>query len=286
MIKLIQQSNDKFFKSNSETESFTFSGGEIQVKVPPEKYKDGIVTIQARLRNGNDIIELLNIKDAIDRQYNSSKIILELFYTMFSRQDRVVNKGESFSLKVFTNLINSMNFDKVITYDNHSEVTNALLNNNYEVTQLDIFKKSGITELSNPYDFIISPDAGANKKAFKIAQYLNIPVIQADKVRDTLTGEITRTVVHSDWQILGTTDVLIVDDICDGGRTVIELTKVLRAEMEVNSVDCYFTHGIFSKGYDALYNANIEKIITSDSFEQAVEHNKLQVIELGENNGN
>ena len=44
---------------------------------------------------------------------------------------------------------------------------------------------------------------------------------------------------------------LIVDDICDGGRTFLEAAKILKEET-TGKLFLYVTHGIFSKGIDEL----------------------------------
>ena len=76
--------------------------------------------------------------------------------------------------------------------------------------------------------------------------------------------------------------VLIVDDICDGGRTFIELAKVLRAK-GAETVDLYTTHGIYSKGTKVLA-PYINNIISTDSFEMkektAIPHFQLQCEEI------
>jgi ribose-phosphate pyrophosphokinase len=46
--------------------------------------------------------------------------------------------------------------------------------------------------------------------------------------------------------------VLIIDDICDGGKTFLELGKKLK-ELGAKSVLLHVTHGIFSKGRDAMF---------------------------------
>lgn len=65
-----------------------------------------------------------------------------------------------------------------------------------------------------------------------------------NKARNVQTGEITGTEVYGDVK---DKVVLIIDDICDGGRTFIELGKVLK-ERGASKVILYVTHGIFSQG--------------------------------------
>tara|TARA_R110000765_G_scaffold304395_3_gene398398 strand:- start:183 stop:845 length:663 start_codon:yes stop_codon:yes gene_type:complete len=205
------------------------------------------------LRTPEDVMKLLMVKDALDQQLNAGLVSLNMPYIPYARQDRVCNFGEAFSLKVFCNLINSCNFETVWVQDPHSDVAPALLNN------IAITSSSSIVESDRhvwrKYEgaTIISPDAGANKKVASLCKVLGKDTfIRADKVRDLSTGQITSTVVYCDD--LKGQDCLIVDDICDGGRTFIELGKALKAKGAGN-VGLYVTHGIFSKGKEVFDNS-------------------------------
>ena len=110
---------------------------------------------------------------------------------------------------------------------------------------------------------LLSPDAGASKKTGLVAKHCGYDsIVYGSKIRDTKTGEIVKTTVLVEHNI-GDKDVLIVDDICDGGRTFIELAKVLR-QKGAESVDLYVTHGIFSAGLDPLM-LHIDHIFTTES---------------------
>ena len=194
--------------------SFIFSGGEVSVKLVQE-YPS------FNMKNSDDIMLLLNLTDAIRRQYGFEiPLHLYLNYCPYARQDRVCDEGEAFGLKVFANLINSLNFEAVHIIDPHSDVAPALINNSWVSPLHDYFDYT-ISDI----DYLISPDAGANKKVFKLSQELDIPMIRADKVRDVKTGKILETIVYAD-DLTGKR-VMIIDDICDGGRTFIELAKQL-----------------------------------------------------------
>ena len=69
------------------------------------------------------------------------------------------------------------------------------------------------------------------------------------RYRDTATGNIIRTDISV--QDFKGANLMIVDDICDGGRTFIELAKVLR-ERNAGKIELFITHGIFSKGVDVF----------------------------------
>lgn len=223
-----------------------FPGGEVHVQL--EDFPAQSVGISALLQNSEDVITLLLLKDALDRQLHYGAT-LYLSYMPYARQDRVCNPGEAFSLKVMCNLINSCDFDEVVVEDPHSDVTLALLNNATAVEQHDCID----IDVSE-YDFIVSPDGGALKKIYKVAQdFGGVAVVEATKVRDPATTDITGTKVFVDDQRLSAAKLLVIDDICDGGRTFVELGKVLDT-FAPSQVDLHVTHGIFSKGKSELYD--------------------------------
>jgi ribose-phosphate pyrophosphokinase len=151
-------------------------------------------------------------------------------------------------------MINSCGFKRVTVYDPHSDVTAALIDNIYVVGRLELVRKNlsciGHCITQTPRTIIISPDAGAMKTNQKIAQYFGLPHIVATKVRNIKTGEITATQIHTDTS-LEDKDLLILDDICDGGRTFIELAKVLNKH-NPKSIHLYTTVSISQKGRDAV----------------------------------
>lgn len=259
----IKQRNPFGADTKVKFESFTFSGGEKHVRLTDHLYDD--YRIIARLLNSDDIMQLLLVKDAIDGHLCGKTVNAEIMipYVPYGRQDRRCCSGEPLSIKVMANLINSMDFNRVVTFDNHSEVATALINNCYNVSKTRIFKAYFNLFKTHNFDAIVVPDAGALKSVFPVAQLLELPVITAEKKRNVSTGEITNTVVHADTdKVKG--NLLVVDDICDGGRTFIELAKVLH-EMGSASLSLYTTHGIYSKGIDPLLHY-YKYLYTTDSF--------------------
>lgn len=232
----------------------TFTGGEINVVVPDvyTSSKLNHISVNALIKDSDGIMAVLLLKDAIHRTYGFGvKVYLVLKYIPYARQDRVCNVGEPLSIKVFADIINNANFSKVFISDPHSDVSSALFNNVEIITQLDLFTDWYNICTINIKDYVIvSPDAGAIKKSMKVAQHYNIPLICAEKIRNMKTMEIEKTVVHMEPNTVEKT--IIIDDICDGGRTFIELAKVLKNEKGVKQVDLFVTNGIFSYGKEKI----------------------------------
>lgn len=253
-----------------EFKTFNFPGGEVGFKLHAGDYAYQALketnTIIAHIRNSNDLIELAMAKDALER-YDTNPIQLVLSYVPYARQDRVCVPGESFSLQFFARFLNFLNFKKVIVCDPHSSVTPALINNIQVLSQFDIVNKwpDFIKRIMQGGKFV-SPDAGANKKTSDLAGlFSHDEFIRADKLRNLATGEIKETVVYAD-DLKGQT-IFIADDICDGGRTFIELAKVLKAK-QAGKVVLFVTHGIFSQGFEPLFNGGIDEVWTTNSFKE------------------
>lgn len=221
----------------------TFSAGEVQVTLEAANTCDSF-NVTAKLKDSSGIIALLQVLSIL--KSISEDIVLHLPYVSFARQDRAMVSGDAQSLKLFAGLLNSFNLPKVVITDPHSDVAPALINNSYVINQHECIKTF---DFGKKFDAVISPDAGAYKKCLNVSKALGVNnLIVALKDRNVTTGEITGTRVTDSVAGL---DVLIADDICDGGWTFIQLAKALK-EAGAKTVTLYITHGIFSKGLEPL----------------------------------
>jgi len=273
-------------KSQIEFDYFTFSGGEEHIRFNPQDFV-GVTRVEIfeRLSNSSKLVKLMVAIDALRRLSNELfSIELVIPYFPYARQDRVCVEGEALGAAVMASFINNLALAKVTIWDAHSDVSPALLNRVINVPQIDLLERCEAlcTRLSRGELTLISPDAGASKKTLKISERFNgePEVIQAQKLRNLKTGEILKTDILGD---VAGKDVLIADDICDGGRTFIELAKVLKAQ-GANEISLFITHGIFSKGLD-VFDGLIDTIYTTDSFKPANEfiqsgNTTLKIIEM------
>ncbi len=228
-------------------ETFQFSGGECHIKINIADISDK-TSITAHLSSSDDIMCLMLAVDAIRRVNPATVINLTIPYFPYARQDRVCNEGESLSVKVMADIINSLHCASVTIYDPHSDVTPALLNNCKIIPLAEIVSNHLAKMVADKKLALVSPDAGAEKKTRMAAKLLSAEVFCSSKTRDTMTGNITATAIHAD---VNGRDLLIVDDICDGGRTFIELAKELKGG-GAGDIYLYVTHGIFSQGLSEI----------------------------------
>lgn len=251
--------SNKFKPYSAGLKSFKiWGGGEVHVEVVSPPHDDLGINLVARIKNSNDVMQLLLMVDAYKRQgvYINE---LTLPYVPYGRQDRVMIAGEPLSIKVFADLINSIGALKVNIVDPHSDVTTALIDNCYVIDHSHAVKKF-IDELGLPRGLlrhpVIIPDAGATKRVTKILDKINYQsigstpaYIQMLKTRD-IHGDPSFQYVNN---FINLEHVIIIDDICDGGRTFIEIAKELSNRGCVNK-HLFVSHGIFSRGLDELSN--------------------------------
>jgi len=251
-------------------EAFTFSGGEPHLRISETLDAADEVTITARVRSFHQLGEILLANDAL-QQMGVSKVHLLLPYFPAARQDRVMTAGEPLTVKIVANLINACGFESVTVYDPHSEVTPALLDR-VKVVNNHAFVRECLQAES---DYIlISPDGGALKKIYKVAQALGgQPVVEASKRRDVHTGALTHFTVYAE-DLEGKTCV-VVDDICDGGGTFIGLAAELKKK-NAGKLILVASHGLFSKGTAELAT-HYAQLYCSDSFST---HNNEQITQL------
>ena len=205
-------------------------------------------------------------KEAIDKMIPQKATMKTVIFTYLpnARYDRHMFKGDAAALKVFANLVNAMEFDAVCALDTHSNAAENLFNCFHNLPQKEVAAHFA----SDPrIDFLVAPDAGAAKKTEEAAKDVDKPYVTMAKVRNLKTGEITGMRILDDVDLTGKT-VMILDDICDGGRTFVEAAKYLR-EAGASRVELYVTHGIFSKGVENLLDNGIDHIYTTNSLGDA-----------------
>jgi ribose-phosphate pyrophosphokinase len=271
----LNAAHSRYFLPNSRQEGelfkqFTFGSGEnhMQLLTPSSQ----AVEILFRYNGDQSMMQLLLLTDAL-RRHGAKEIDLVIPYFPGARQDRVCNQGEPLSAKVYADLINQQSYRQVTVFDPHSDVVVALLNNVHVIKNHE-FVKDVIAEIGSDC-ILISPDAGSNKKIFELSSKLGgLDVVRADKIRDVKNGAIVGTEVFCD-DLTGKIAV-IVDDICAGGRTFIELAKKLK-EKHCEKIILVVSHYEGSAQESRLTESGIDAVYTTNSLKDLVDTDFLSV---------
>lgn len=233
---------------NIELRWWTFPGGERNVKIVDTDsiVRFGSFTVYCDYRGSDDLIDILLLVNACRNVDRNVRLRLHIPYFPFARQDRVMTVGEPFALQVAVNLIKSCNFSEIEVWDPHSDVLAGM----FEPGVLKIVPQEKLVFIDYERSSnlcLLSPDGGALKKIYKVsAHHGGLPVVCAQKIREVNTGKISGVSIPE--EITKYDMVIIVDDICDGGASFIELARSIREIKPEMHIDLSVTHGIFSKG--------------------------------------
>jgi ribose-phosphate pyrophosphokinase len=227
---------------------FYFPGGEAMIDWQNPTASIQIAYLQGC--SGDDLFALSMWNDAVKGHGHNLKTVLVLPYLPGARADR----GTPLGAKVYADFINSLDLDKVICLDPHSDVARSLYNNLHVVEAADL--PIWTTRLQGRFDGVIIPDKGAHARASAVAWRLGVPRFQASKERDFTTGKLSNFSIED---VGNAKHLLVVDDICDGGGTFLGLASAVPDDVQLS---LWVTHGIFSNGavwklrerYTEVYN--------------------------------
>lgn len=233
-----------------------FPDGQQSVKITSGFSREAITVIKSRFNSFQDLELILCATKAL-KNVGIKEIELFIPYFLGARSDRKFGYGDVHYVKdIMAPIINNQGYTQVTVFDPHSDVIEACINNFEKISNINLVRMA-LTNIDNKNGAqsriaLVSPDAGALKKIYDVAKEFKIQnVITANKVRNVLTGEILRTELPPvDWE--GIESVVIVDDICDGGRTFVELAKAIRETGYKEHLYLIVSHGIFSAGLDVL----------------------------------
>lgn len=222
-----------------------------------------------RFENEAELIHVAQLKSLLDQVVQGLKInvikILNIPFLPYGRQDHNIENQSTFAQHTFSNIINGLHFDRVLSFDPHGKTD---LLNFFASTATKVIE--GVFIAGN-YDLYFFPDAGAYRRyCFSTSgkQIRYTKCFYGNKKRDQSTGEIIGYEIVRDTKFCSVPEgkkILIVDDICDGGKTFIEAAKLLLEKEKVSEIGLYVSHGIFSKGKHVLKEAGISHIYTTNS---------------------
>lgn len=256
------------------------------VKTEPSFFPDGTsafrvmipetdeITLTWCFDRNSEMAELFFIVNHIRAHRKNAKLVLEMPYIPNARMDRVKNPDEVFTLKYFSEFINSLNFECVKVYDPHSDVSAALIDGIEKISHMpfieEIMKKMNFEAGK---DMLFYPDAGCAKKYESV---FRMPYLKGEKKRDWRTGKILGLELSGDIPA-EPFRVLIIDDICSKGGTFFHSAKKLR-EAGASEIWLYITHceNTILEG-ELIESGLVDRIFTTDSI-FTKEHKNIEII--------
>jgi len=270
--------------------TWKYSGGEVGVRVENPEAFDTVFRIQS----SDDLIGMFMAINAYEYDTDNDITSITIPYLPYARQDRIATHGDPLAIAVLASLISAAGITHVKTIDLHSHAS------------IEIFKQAGIhLESVSPAKYIekylhkigiisldkvvlIAPDKGAHEKTQRYCSALGVDkAIQCGKTRSPIDGSLMGFFVDSDFSVSkerlikeGVTDLVIVDDICDGGGTFLGVADAIRKAYPLQyNIHLWTTHGIYSKGVNILLE-RFDTLGCTNSFTNNQENIKLNTIQI------
>jgi ribose-phosphate pyrophosphokinase len=246
----------------------SLNGVEIKPTIFPDKTSqmwrvpniEGIIFhINWDFENEGELFHIMQLVHLI-RVHNSTVdpvIGLGMMFFPYARQDKEVTNESAFALHTFCTILKTLELSYIETQDVHnfSAVSDYALNVKNYTSENEIRD----TMVCCNTDTLLFPDYGAWDRYKKYSLGSKVSKVIADKVRDQQTGRIERLTLMGINETDSFGNVLIVDDLCDGGGTFIMAVNELK-KYNVKNIDLFTTHGIYSKGTSVLFDAGISRI--------------------------
>lgn len=234
-------------------ETLFFSGGEPHVKLV--NVPDDELLLFLKLRTWNDVGLAACVIDALGTNI-PHRITAFVPYFPGARQE----KGVPLTARIVGELLYHPDVP-IVTFDIHSPAAMdySMAYRNLMPTQLKVPVRNDVVG-------VIAPDKGAADRAQSFLEVFcpNADLIQCSKKRNQQTGELSDYVMPP---LNSKGRYIIVDDICDGGRTFNLLAEEFKKDSvgQFSNLELFVSHGIFSRGLSNLHPA-IEHITTTDSW--------------------
>lgn len=246
----------------------TFPDGEKHVTVDTLDRKEP-VSIICRITCADDLFCLMQLGDILKRQELEINTLF-IGYLMSMRCDRLFDLNRPFSLKIVADAINAIGAQKVQIVEPHSNRTTSQIKNSVGFpATMDCFL-SYILKSQDPVLDVVAvlPDKGAY---FRYYIPNGIPSILCEKRRDPETGKLLSfEVCTKETDICKDKDLVLMDDLCDGGGTFLGLAPKLR-ELAPKSISLLVTHAIQLDGIKKVAQAYDHVFITNSYKEWGAE---------------
>lgn len=258
---LAQQVADYLNMKLSRVELERFPDGEYSVQVLENvRGRDTFVFQSVALDPNNYLMELLIIIDALKRA-SARNIVAILPYFGYCRQDRKDKPRVPITAKLVANLLVNAGATRVLTMDLHA----GQLQGFFDIPVDNLYARPVLVEAVRKFELknfvVVSPDIGSIKLARAYASHLGIDFAIVDKHRISSTQVEVVTLIGD----VNGKDVLLADDMCSTGGTLVSAAKACR-EKGAKRIFAVVTHGLFvGEAVELIEQSPIDIVLMSNT---------------------
>ncbi|MBF8262701.1 MAG: Ribose-phosphate pyrophosphokinase [Parachlamydiales bacterium] len=236
----------------------TFPDGEIGVQIHENVRGKDVFVMQSLSRRPNHyLMELLIMVDALKRA-SAKSIVAVLPYYCYARQDRKEKGRVPITAKLVADLLEKAGVTRVLTMDLHAEQIQGF----FDIPVDNLYARplflSAIKEMRLKNLVVVSPDVGSNKMARKFAEDLSVDIAIVDKRRYSAEKVVANALIGD----VSGKNVVLVDDICSTGGTLLVAAKVCKQGGAL-SVDAFVSHGLLVG--DWVCGSDIDRVFVTNS---------------------
>jgi len=246
------------------TDARTFANGEIYARFDESVRGADAFVIQSHTNPINEwLMEQLIMVDALKRASAKRITVVAPFYP-YARQDKKGRGREPISARLVADLFKVAGADRIMSVDLHAAQIQGFFDGPVDhLFAMPVLLEHFRAKLDPSTLTIVSPDMGRVRVADIWSDKLGAPLAIIHKRRDPLVpNQIT---VH---EIVGEVKgrvCLIVDDLIDTGRTIVQAAEALMAA-GATGVVVAATHAVFSPpALDLLQNPAIQEVVVTDT---------------------
>lgn len=242
-----------------------FPDGEISLQIMDNvRGRDTFVLQTIALDPNNWLMELLIMIDALKRA-SAKSIVAILPYFGYCRQDRKDKPRVPITAKLVADLLVKAGATSVMTMDLHAEQIQGFFDIPVENLYARPLMAKTIEAMRLKDLIVVAPDIGSVKIAKAYAAQLGVDFAIIDKHRITSTEVETVTLIGD---VKGK-DVLLADDMCSTGETLLSAAKACR-EKGALRVFAAITHGLFvDDALSKIEKSSIEAVFVANTIPSA-----------------
>lgn len=242
-------------KSNIDYTITRFPDGEVQITLDGIDHKDS-TSIVCRITNPEELFILEQAADILRR--HGVVFDISILYLMSMRMDRVMDFTRPFSLSIVLDILDNLGASRIGILTPHSK---ACFSHWKHTVVYELHLPEDLRIECSSEDQLLFPDAGAKKRYSYLQEY---KPITCSKVRDITTGKIQGIKIDNPENITGK-PILVLDDLCDGGRTFVEVAKAVKALHLDIKLNISVTHMVNPKGIENL-SKNFDHVWFTNSY--------------------
>ncbi|MFT5832192.1 MAG: ribose-phosphate pyrophosphokinase [Candidatus Paceibacteria bacterium] len=243
-----------------------FKDGEVDVQICEDVRESDVFIVASLVPPAENFLELIHMASAA-KKASASRVTLVISYMGYARSDRKAASRTPIGVKLAFQMLAIASPDRMIVLDIHAEQSLAVTDS---AIVDHLFGSAALVPvvrevLTDDAFVIASPDRGGTTRAGIYAKFLgeDDDFVILSKMR-TKAGEVDEGSTKIIGDVKGKT-VVFVDDMIDGGGTMIAGAKVVKSA-GATRVIAVVTHGIFSgDALQRLQESDIDLVFVTDS---------------------